>query len=237
MIYDYLVLSLRSKDIIATFNWDPFLYQAWLRNNEFTDLPKVCFLHGNVAIGYNDIDKKWGESGVCIQETGNYLEPTKLLFPVNQKNYNDDNFTRSQWEFLKCCLSDNLTRRITIFGYGAPKTDVEAISLMKNAWGNPINRNTEQFEMIDIRPENTLKTLWKDFIYNQHYDYGKNYFDSEMAQFPRRTIERYFHRFKANKPAELFQEPNTIPQNFKTLKDMWKWFKPLIDAENELKTH
>ena len=27
-IYDYLVLSLRSKDLIATFNWDPFLFQA-----------------------------------------------------------------------------------------------------------------------------------------------------------------------------------------------------------------
>lgn len=31
-IYDYLVMSLRDKDIIATFNWDPFLYQAWRRN-------------------------------------------------------------------------------------------------------------------------------------------------------------------------------------------------------------
>ena len=28
-IYDYLVMSLRDKDVIATFNWDPFLYQAW----------------------------------------------------------------------------------------------------------------------------------------------------------------------------------------------------------------
>jgi len=29
-IYDYLVLSLRPRDLIATFNWDPFLYQAWV---------------------------------------------------------------------------------------------------------------------------------------------------------------------------------------------------------------
>lgn len=27
-IYDHLVLSLREKDVIATFNWDPFLVQA-----------------------------------------------------------------------------------------------------------------------------------------------------------------------------------------------------------------
>lgn len=33
-IYDYLVLSLRPKDLIATFNWDPFLYQAFIRNGK-----------------------------------------------------------------------------------------------------------------------------------------------------------------------------------------------------------
>ncbi len=32
-IYDYLVLGLRSKDVIATFNWDPFLMQAYKRKN------------------------------------------------------------------------------------------------------------------------------------------------------------------------------------------------------------
>ena len=33
-IYDHLVLSLRDKDFIATFNWDPFLYQACRRNHK-----------------------------------------------------------------------------------------------------------------------------------------------------------------------------------------------------------
>jgi len=31
-IYDYLVLALGKKDLIATFNWDPFLAQAYSRN-------------------------------------------------------------------------------------------------------------------------------------------------------------------------------------------------------------
>ena len=35
-IYDYMILALRSKDLIATFNWDPFLYQAYTRSKEFT---------------------------------------------------------------------------------------------------------------------------------------------------------------------------------------------------------
>lgn len=31
-IYDYLILSLRERDLIASFNWDPFLFEAWSRN-------------------------------------------------------------------------------------------------------------------------------------------------------------------------------------------------------------
>lgn len=36
-IYDYLILSLRRKDVIATFNWDPFLIQAYRRSLRVTD--------------------------------------------------------------------------------------------------------------------------------------------------------------------------------------------------------
>jgi hypothetical protein len=38
-VYDYLLLSLRSKDVIATFNWDPFLAQAHERNISVADIP------------------------------------------------------------------------------------------------------------------------------------------------------------------------------------------------------
>ncbi|MHA1748548.1 MAG: hypothetical protein ACTSXN_02865 [Promethearchaeota archaeon] len=39
-IYDYLILSLRKKDVIATFNWDPLLVQAAWKNRNF-DLPNI----------------------------------------------------------------------------------------------------------------------------------------------------------------------------------------------------
>ena len=48
-IYDYLVLGLRGKDVIATFNWDPFLMLAHRRNRTIVDLPDIRFLHGCVA--------------------------------------------------------------------------------------------------------------------------------------------------------------------------------------------
>src|ERR1700690_1135045 len=49
-IYDYLVLSLRDKDLIATFNWDPLLIDAYRRNRSIKKLPRIAFLHGNVGI-------------------------------------------------------------------------------------------------------------------------------------------------------------------------------------------
>ncbi len=48
IIYDYLILSLREKDIIATFDWDPLLLKAYSRNLKAKPLPKLAFLHGNV---------------------------------------------------------------------------------------------------------------------------------------------------------------------------------------------
>ena len=50
-IYDYLVMSLRDKDIIATFNWDPFLYHAWWRNALHGSSPQLLFLHGKKQTG------------------------------------------------------------------------------------------------------------------------------------------------------------------------------------------
>ncbi len=56
-LYDELVMSLRSKDIIATFNWDPLLLQAYRRSGFPDDVPDLAFLHGNVAKGicYDDM--------------------------------------------------------------------------------------------------------------------------------------------------------------------------------------
>jgi hypothetical protein len=52
-LYDHLLLGLREKDVVATFNWDPFLVQASRRNPILADHgPDVLFLHGNVKAGF-----------------------------------------------------------------------------------------------------------------------------------------------------------------------------------------
>jgi hypothetical protein len=234
-IYDHLVLALRPKDLIATFNWDPFLYQAFCRNRKAGGTPCLSFLHGNVAIGYCSSLRKAGPAGAFADpELTQEFVPTKLLFPVTHKGYNTDEFIAREWDRLKRWLEH--AKRITIFGYGAPKTDVEAVALMSRAWGDPNRRNLEQVEMIDVQPETVLTKRWKRFIHTHHYDYCSDYFNCSLAQFPRRTGERFMHQYLPTTPEEAFQDPNPVPEQFDTLRQMWEWYRPLIDAEDKLRT-
>lgn len=232
-IYDYLVLALREKDVVATFNWDPFLYQAIERNRNFTnDLPDVLFLHGNVAIGYDKIDMLWGPAGYPIEGTDRILEPTKLLFPIEQKNYTDDVFIDGEWSQLKSLMNkDSGAVRATIFGYGAPVSDIEAVSLLNTAWGTSDDRAMEQFEVIDVLDEEILRKRWDGFIHSHHYDVYDSYFNSSLAKNPRRTSESYFSHITPRTIDEAFRANNPIPSNFKTLEELWDWHRPLIEAE------
>lgn len=227
-VYDYLILSLRNKDLIATFNWDPFLWQAYQRNLKFTkNLPKLVFLHGNVSIGTCEKSKTFGPNGFKSVESGaNYL-PTKLLYPIANKNYNSDNFIKSQWSLLSKFL--HKPARVTIFGYSAPISDVEAISIMKEAWGDPaVDQVLAQFEIIDIQSKSRIIKSWKNFIFSHHYEIANNFFKSSIVRFPRRSGEVYFASYLEAK----FYEEN-YPPKFKTMDEMWNWFKSFIDKETE----
>lgn len=228
-IYDYLVLSLRRKDLIATFNWDPFLYQAFSRNRTLGEMPNLCFLHGSVSIGYSRVEQKAGPAGWFSKSTGNEYVPTKLLYPVAQKDYNNDEFIRREWDRLKLWLKNS--KRLTIFGYSAPETDIEAVGLMSNAWGDLNQRNLEEVEMIDTLAEDVVRKRWNKFIHTHHYNYCTNYFESSLALFPRRTGEAFIHQVLPSSEEEALQEPNPVPRRFDSLDQMWDWFQPLIHAE------
>jgi hypothetical protein len=230
-IYDYLMLSLRPKDVIATFNWDPFLYQAFVRNGKFTKTPGILFLHGTVSLGYSELDKRAGPAGYNSKATGGYLEPTKLLYPVEKKDYNSETFTRGQWEQIGIELKK--AQRVTVFGYRAPESDVEAISLLQKAWGTPDERAMEEFELIDIREEQEVKKSWSGFIHSHHYSYSTSFFDSSIAWHPRRSVESYRHWSQPFTPDDAFQDGNLVPDNFQTLDEMREWYKPLIVAEEK----
>lgn len=233
-IYDYVVMALRFKDLIVTFNWDPFLYQAWCGNRNHGSRPMIRFLHGNVAVGYDEQDLKAGPAGAYRKLDMHYLKPTPLLYPTGEKNYEEDPFIKREWIRLREALHDDKTWRVTIFGYSAPVSDIAAIKLMNDAWGTPERRNKEQFELIDIRPEEEVRAAWDSFIHTHHYDYCSDFFQSSLARCPRRTNESYFLRCFPCTPEEAFHEECPIPYGgFGTFEEMWSWYQELIDVETK----
>ena len=155
----------------------------------------------------------------------------RLLFPVKHKDYANDPYITNEWRRVRAALKH--TCRVTIFGYGAPKTDVEAVRLMKEAWGTAEDRNLEQFEIIDIQSEDVVHDRWSRFIHSHHYDYCTDYFESILAYFPRRTGESFMHQFLPSTAEEALQEPSPVPTDFTDLEQMWDWFRPLVQAEEE----
>lgn len=223
-IYDHLVLSLRDKDFIATFNWDPFLVQAIRRNGKHFKMPRTLFLHGNVEVGFCQYGHMMGNNGGHCHHCGESLTRTKLLYPVEEKNYHMDEFISSQWATMADLLKN--TFMVSIFGYGAPTSDASAIALLKEAWGSVDNRVMEEFEVIDIRDEDDLRETWSPFIHSHHYRVENTFYNSWIANHPRRTGEAYFNQFvKAQ-----FIENNPMPQNV-GFTELWAWYDRLQKVE------
>ena len=104
-IYDYLILSLTEKDLIATFNWDPLLVQAMARCMRYTqNLPNFAFLHGNVAVGYCEKDNTIGNVGNTCR-CGEPLSPIPLLYPIKNKDYTSHVAISKAWKTLKNALN------------------------------------------------------------------------------------------------------------------------------------
>lgn len=200
-IYDFLILSLTKKDCIATFNWDPLLIQAYVRCSKITqNLPQILCLHGNVGVGFCDEHNEFGTIDWCCPKCFNRFEPTKLLYPVKNKNYSADKYIDWCWRALECFIDNSYM--LTIFGYSAPKSDVEAVKLMKKAWGKIEERLLEEVSVIDIIDKESMLSTWKDFIHTHHYRYSNSFFDSYLAEFPRRTCETVFATFSLNVPSD-----------------------------------
>ncbi len=227
-LYDHLILSLRKKDCIATFNWDPLLVQAYVRVSGYTRLlPHLCFLHGNTGIGYCLHPNKvywWLRDHYC-GKCGETLKDSKLLFPIEKKSYTQDRFITGAWSDLKFSLKR--AYMVTLFGYGAPKSDVEAIEVMKEAWGEAKERNLEEFEMINILSRDELRKTWNSFIHTHHYRTPKDFYLSFMANHPRRSCESMWSMLMQCDP----RKDRPIP-NYKRYRDLWEWFEPLIEVEN-----
>ena len=221
-----MLLSLRSKDIVATFNWDSLLVQAYIRNQHIAKLPRLVYLHGNVAIGFCKKDTTLGVNGCKCSKCGKPFVPTKLLFPVENKNYEKDFFIKGSWDEIQTGFKNAFM--ITIFGYSAPKNDLAAVSLLQNAWGKSHDRALEQFEIIDIKDEDVGIKSWKNFMHSHHYDYHQDFYSSWIANHPRRTGEAYWAQYMDAK----FIDNNPVPKNY-SFDELKKWIEPLLTVENK----
>ena len=231
-IYDFLILSLREKDLIATFNWDPLLLQAYRRCGKITrNLPNLVFLHGNVAVGLCEKDKISGNIGSRCSICKGNLVPSKLLYPIKKKDYNSNIFIKNAWDVVEETLV--IAFIITIFGYGAPSSDVEAINLLKNAWGDIEQRQLEQTEIIDIKSEEELTKTWEPFIHTHHYEVHNSFFDSTIASFPRRTCESLYDQ---NLGAKFLDYKNGFKENMSWI-EIKEYLKPILEDEKTEETN
>ena len=228
-VYDYLVLCLRGKDVIATFNWDPLLFQEYHRNLGVVSLPQMLFLHGNVAVGYCLQDKVLGTFSDTCRHCRQLLKPTRLLYPVKEKNYERDPILWAQWQKLRMHMSEAFM--FTVFGYSAPQSDVAAIELLQQGWGSRHQRVMEQVEIVDLKPEDELRRVWSRFIHSHHYSVTADFFGSWVAQHPRRTGEAHMAQFVDMQCVD----GNPAPQGV-TMKGLHEWFVPLHRAEIEAAT-
>ena len=229
-IYDHLLLGLRPKDVVATFNWDPLIVQAErrLRLLDVTELPQVLFLHGNVAITVCLEHEQAGLRRSRCQVCGRPMEPVPLLYPVTEKNYEANAFIRYAWDGLRWGLKNGVL--VTVFGYRAPDSDVAAIEEFKGAWGTPEERQFEQFEVVGrpgADPEH-LRATWDAFIHTHHYRVHTSFFDSWIANHPRRSAEGWYKQhIQAN-----FIDNNPVPRDL-DLESTADWYRELMRYEQD----
>lgn len=229
-LYDYLILSLRDKDCIATFNWDPLLIQAYNRVNKITrNLPQMLFLHSCVEAGFCERCNYYiPMTRIICPKCGKKLKMPRLLFPVAKKNYSQNVFIKNSWSEFESYLERACI--VTIWGYSAPDSDVDAKQMMLKAFSSNF-RKLDQIEVIDIADENVIYDKWRPFIKetNYHIKVHKSIMESLVAEFPRRSVDGYVKRYFEN-----WWNGSTIElKECNTFDELAVLMKPLLINENK----
>jgi hypothetical protein len=223
-LYDYLILALRPKDLVVTFNWDPMLaqvYRCWRHLGHV--LPQIAFLHGNVDVAVNMVTKKIRFVADCGPSHADFT-PTRLLYPVTDKNYNDDPFIKDQWDLALNYLKNSYY--VTVYGYSAPKTDVEARKLLLNAWNENLTQTLAEFDVVDIAPKADVEKSWSEFIIDTHGGILPSFDGNYLTRHPRRTCEAFAF-------ATLQLDPwheNPFP-DAQSLDELENWVRPFLAEE------
>ena len=226
-LYDELLLSLRPKDVIATFNWDPLLAQAYKRHRDLKMLPRILFLHGNVELGACIPHKQKGFLEHSCPVCGESLSPQPLLYPIEQKNYDRDPLIANEWTEFRDALE--AAYLITVFGYAAPKSDVAAREAMLDVWMRNPSRELAEFEIIDIKPRHEVEATWKEFFVRSHFGVTDSLRNSLALISPRRSCDHFAMASLQQRPCK----ERRLPQ-FESLSDLRMFAQALMIEEENL---
>lgn len=228
-LYDKLVLSLRKKDYIATFNWDPLLILSYIRHKKLGEnkLPRLLFLHGNVGQGIchdcrvlcNFYNKKCHR---CHKD----LSKSTLLYPIGRKDYNSDVVIKNSWNILKDVLGRAYI--ITIFGYSAPVSDIEAKTILLDNYRNSKHLELSEIEIINNSDRNKIEETWSNMVYSHHYCIFDKLEDSYILKHPRRSCDAHASAYLQCDPVK----ENPFPE-YDNFDDIYNFIDPLILEEDK----
>lgn len=228
-LYDYLILSLTSKDAIISFNWDPFLMQAYRRNINVGNLPKLIFPHGNAGVGLCYDCKVKGYANCICPNCYKDFEQMPLLYPIGKKDYNGKDIIKNEWAIARNVLSR--AAGITVYGYGAPVTDIEAVELMKSATSISQMKDIAPFTIINLAEnEEEQRQKWKDFYDVKMMLYCNTFEDSILWKNPRVSLETVFD-------AILQQQPRSEEKSFEkysSLKELQDFVKTINEFDMKI---
>jgi hypothetical protein len=223
-IYDYLVLGLRGKDVIATFNWDPFLMLAYKRNSIIAEMPDIRFLHGNVAFASCVEHDILGCPSETCPNCGEALVQDHLILPEPEKDYTQDKLISRDWGNVTAKLKNAF--HLTIFGYSGPATDYKAKKLLLDGWKEAPLKEARHVELIDVDDEEKLRANWAPFIPFYHNMITKEFWNSTIARWPRRTAEYKLSASISGVPAEYLG-----PFRTDSLQELHGWFSEIVESE------
>ncbi|MDP4536548.1 hypothetical protein Q3O60_10145 [Alkalimonas collagenimarina] len=222
--YDQMILGLREKDAIFTFNWDPFLLQALRRCSGVAKPPSVHFLHGCVAVALCGECKVRSNAGLPCPRCGKAMEPSQLLFPVTDKDYDSDPVILGEWNALRNALDDAYF--VTIFGYSAPVTDVAARKILIDTFSSNKFREMAEVEIIDIRERAVIEETWSDFYFSHHYGIFDSFEHSQIHRHFRRSCDAF-----AMASLQCHPVPENTPAGITEIGKLQEYARPLFREE------